>query len=355
MEDYLTLLREAMEKLIEMRMVSDSSVADFILQIEIAVQFIYKALKTEDRLDIFKALQKAYNTLEIEHGAESGDTDYDLLVEKLKQVLKRLQQQDEGIILKKSTLKKLTKMVLKEIFLPPRGPEAAIQTFHQATEMNKPDYLKTIKEGYKQAHKVLRNMVKNLKVMMSTTIKKDKKEFQKAKKTLTYNSEWLISFVIQWARQINDEDDKVVNAIDKTIQEMRTNFNAMSDWGNAMIDSIGTYQNYINASKELEHINESFEGMRKAVDDLFQIGLDIGYDKKQMASVVTPPVAGKKGGIVWPNVPFTFDTLITQNPHIDKAILHKELQIALTNKSVFIQGMMIGGGDKPVLLFMKRQ
>ena len=186
-------------------------------------------------------------------------------------------------------------------------------------------------------------------------VKKDTKEFKKAKETLTYNSEWLISFVIQWARQINDEDDKVVNAIDKTIQEMRTHFNAMSDWGNAMIDSIGTYQNYINASKELEHINESFEGMRKAVDDLFQIGLDIGYDKKQMASVVTPPVAGKKGGIVWPNVPFTFDTLIAQNPHIDKAILHKELQIALTNKSVFIQGMMIGGGDKPVLLFMKRQ
>jgi hypothetical protein len=354
MEDYLTLLRETLDLLINIHKSCGPSVADDILQLETAAQFIYKALKTEDRLDIFRALQKSYDALKIEYEVSAGDEEYDDLVEKLKKALEGLQQQQEGI-LKKSTLKKLTKMVLDEIFLPPRGPEAALQTFHQAIEMNKPDYLKTIKEGYKQAHKVLRNMVKSLKVMMSTTIKKDKKEFQKAKKTLTYNSEWLVSFVIQWAYQINDEDDKVVNAIDKIIQEMRTHFIAMSDWGNAMIDSIGTYQNYINASKELEHINESFEGMRKAVDDLFQIGLDIGYDKKQMDIVASPPVAGKKGEIIWPNVPFTFDTLIAQNPHIDKATLRKELQIALTNKSVFIQGMMIGGGDKPVLLFMKRQ
>jgi hypothetical protein len=354
MEYYLTLLRESLDLLINIHKVCDPSVADYVLQLETASQFIYKALKTEDRLDISKALQKAYNVLEIEHGAESGDADYDLLVEKLKKALEGLQQQQEGI-LKKSTLKKLTKMVLDEIFLPPQGPEAALQTFHQAIEMNKPAYLKTIKEGYKQAHKVLRNMVKSLKVMMSATIKKDKKEFEKEKETLTYNSEWLVSFVIQWAHQINDEDDKVVNAVDKIIQEMRTHFNAMSDWGKAMIDSIGTYQNYINASKELEHINESFEGMRKAVDDLFQIGLDIGYDKKQMDIVASPPVAGKKGEIIWPNVPFTFDTLIAQNPHIDKATLRKELEVTIRNKSVFIQGMMIGGGDKPVLLFMKRQ
>jgi len=80
MEDYTRLLlEETQTQLIELHSVIGQRLldvpnysfqasgmslpgADYIIQIEVAVQFVYKALKTEDRSDIFKALQKAYDT-----------------------------------------------------------------------------------------------------------------------------------------------------------------------------------------------------------------------------------------------------------------------------------------------------
>jgi hypothetical protein len=363
MEDYLTLLREALDLLINIHKSCDPSVADYVLQIEVAVRFIHKALMTEDRLDIFKALQKAYDVLEKENYDDQPENeDYNDLVERIEKALEGLQQQQqEGIILNKSTLKALTKMVLDEIFLPPSKAElekqASLQVFHQSIERNKPAYLKTTKEGHKQAYRVLGNMVKNMKEMVAVSLKKDEKKFDKLKKQLGYNSEWLISFMVQWSNQIHDKDMSKFNAVDKIMNEFREHFNTMSVVGNNMFDSIRTYQNYINASKESERVNENFAGMKKTIDDLFQIGLDIGFGKEQMVGGEKQKIVRKKGEIVWPDTPFTMDTLVAQNPHIRKDILRKKLTIALKTKVIFIKGMMmsVGGQAKPILIFMKRQ
>jgi hypothetical protein len=361
MEDYLTLLREALDLLINIHKSCDPSVADYVLQIEVAVRFIHKALMTEDRLDIFKALQKAYDVLEKEdYDDQPENEDYNDLVERLEKALKGLQQQ-EGI-LKQSTLKKLTKFILKEIFLPPNKAElerqATFQSLQQSIEASKPVYLKTIQDGHKQAIIVLKNMVTNLKMMASASIRQDEKTFQKIQKKLGYNSEWFITFVVKWSNQIRSKDKNTFEAVDTTVREIRKHFNAMSDEGNKMFDSIRVYKNYINTSKDAERINEHFAEMRKAIDDLFQIGLNVGFGKEQPAVTVKPsPISVKKGEINWPDVPFTFETFAAQNPHMSKTDIRETLQSALKKKIISIKGMAVplGGHGKPFLIFIKNK
>jgi hypothetical protein len=39
--------------------------------------------------------------------------------------------------------------------------------------------------------------------------------------------------------------------------------------------------NIINAMRQLEHLNEIFNGLKESIDALFQIGLSVGYGKKK--------------------------------------------------------------------------
>jgi len=84
MEDQLLeLLKEAYDQLREMWKVADDSVADYTLMLEVAMRFSEKAFRTKDRLDIFKALQKAHDALEKEYDETPKDEEYDDLVDRL--------------------------------------------------------------------------------------------------------------------------------------------------------------------------------------------------------------------------------------------------------------------------------
>jgi hypothetical protein len=112
MDDLIELLSEAKDQLMEMYKVADDSAADYVLEIQTAVNFIDKALRTQDRLDIFKALQKAHNTLEREYNETPADEEYDDLVDRLAEPLQGLQER----IMKKSAIKKIiTEAVLKSL------------------------------------------------------------------------------------------------------------------------------------------------------------------------------------------------------------------------------------------------
>ena len=92
MENLFELLNEALEQLMDMWRAADDSVADYTLQIETAVNFINKALKTQDRLDIFRALQKAYDVLEKEYNETPADEEYDDLVDRIQNALSGLDE-----------------------------------------------------------------------------------------------------------------------------------------------------------------------------------------------------------------------------------------------------------------------
>jgi hypothetical protein len=104
MEDLIELLVEAEEQLMNMWRVADDSVADYTLQIEIAANFIKKALQTQDRLDVFRALQKAHDVLEREEGGYPDDEEYDDLVDRLRAALGGL---NENVYMKKLKVKKI--------------------------------------------------------------------------------------------------------------------------------------------------------------------------------------------------------------------------------------------------------
>lgn len=85
-DDLLELLNEAKEQLSDMWKMATDSEADYVLNIETAIHFINKALKTEDRLDIFKAIEKAYTTLKMDYAEvpeNKYDKEYNDLVNKL--------------------------------------------------------------------------------------------------------------------------------------------------------------------------------------------------------------------------------------------------------------------------------
>lgn len=101
-EELFDVLSQAREQLMDMQAVADDSVADFVLDIQVAVQFIDKALRTHDRLDVFKALQKAKEALEKEYQEEPEDTEYDNLVDKIKSVVGESNSEDHGEALDKT-------------------------------------------------------------------------------------------------------------------------------------------------------------------------------------------------------------------------------------------------------------
>ena len=88
MEDQLLeLLKEAYDQLCEMWKVADDSVSDYTLVLEVAMRFSERALRTQDRLDIFRALQKAHDALEKEYNETPDEEEYDDLVDRLKSAL----------------------------------------------------------------------------------------------------------------------------------------------------------------------------------------------------------------------------------------------------------------------------
>lgn len=88
-ESLLELVQDAQSELMEMWKVADDSVSDYTVEIETAVNFLSKALRTQDRLDIFKALQKAYDVLEREEETfdDEEQDGYDNLVDRIRAVI----------------------------------------------------------------------------------------------------------------------------------------------------------------------------------------------------------------------------------------------------------------------------
>ena len=82
-QELIDLLQEAIVEIEQIWKSCDKSVADYVLSLETAYKFVEKSLQTEDRLDIFKALQKAYDVLEKEY-VETPNEEDDNLADRIK-------------------------------------------------------------------------------------------------------------------------------------------------------------------------------------------------------------------------------------------------------------------------------
>ncbi len=99
----------------DMWRVADNSVADYALSIQTAINFINHALETEDRLDVFRALQQAHDVLEKEYDETPEDAEYDDLVDRLRQALEGLSENKKRNTMKREFLEYLIRECVNEV------------------------------------------------------------------------------------------------------------------------------------------------------------------------------------------------------------------------------------------------
>jgi hypothetical protein len=186
-----------------------------------------------------------------------------LLVEKLKQALERLQ---EEVFVNKSVLKPLIKFVIKEI----------------QEEVEEHSSFVNISEGHKHSHEVLIAMINDIKLMVEAYLKKNKLVVNGASDLFLNHRESLLQFLDYWAQKIYEKAPERKDDVERVMNELRGHFKEISRQGNNAITNIRDYENYINALNELEHLNEIFDVTRESVDELFKIGLDSGFGKKEI-------------------------------------------------------------------------
>lgn len=287
MNELIELLKEANEQLIEMWKVTDDSVADYTLQIETAINFIARALRTNDRLDIFKALQKAHDVLEREEESyEDEEQDgYDELVDRLKAALDGL---NENLFMKESELKSIVKLILKEISLHPKKEHPLVSLFSKLASTLQRELPEThnIKDGHVKAHQIVGSIVVSVKEMVQASVGDDMIQFKKSVETYARQSESLMMFLSAWAVQISNECEDSYDNVDKVMDEYKTHASELHAQFNQVFQNLRTTndlnkKNYINAYKQLKHMNEIIMGLKKTVDDLFQIAIDCGFGKNK--------------------------------------------------------------------------
>lgn len=301
MENYLKLLRESLELFIRMHKICGPSVADYILQIETAVNFIYKALKTEDRLDIFRALEKSYDVLKSKSGRHSEGN----LEERIKSALDGLQEQK---FIKKSELKKLTKIILREIYgespgenpdIPPELLKKIQKDLEKLTGSkgklklvkmggNK-KYIDDKKSAIELFNKIFGCIISNAKHVISSPPKTSKLDI--SVDSLQQDIHVISLLFHEWYVKFNKEPMKNIYTTTPSYRQSlpmnkpheifdgasgleREFLNILTQLENILFRAyvnVYDYKNYINSKKDLEYFNVLYKKARKLVDDLFKM------------------------------------------------------------------------------------
>ena len=273
---YIKLLEEAKELLVDMYRVADDSVADYIIQIQTCINFIDKALETEDRLDIFRALQKIYDTLEKEY----DEDEYGDIVDRIERALNGLHEN----IISKSDLKKLTKFVLTEIAAIEQKPTNFLDFLEKqirSQSENNPVF-NDISKAHYACKKNIYNMIQATRIMIQSNVKDLKKESNIAAHSFSDNGTTLMEITIDWAQKMDEitlkskrgEIDRIMNKIPHHLIEIK---NSLINIKN----EISKHQNYILAMEIVKDMNLIFQTLNEDVDDLFELGLKYGLGKKK--------------------------------------------------------------------------
>ena len=190
--------------------------------------------------------------------------------------------------IKKSQLKKLTKMVLKEISFPEQPSQSEQQPKSimgmllkklADTQAKHPAY-NNIETAYKISNTILAEITKNIKLIIQSTNKKDSKSFNTNSENLKRNLEDLYQLYTIWT----------INAGNKSIEKRKDLLDASEKFHNhlkqmmgqldSIIENIRMYENYINAFKQLKHFVEIFNEVKNSINNMFEVGLSVGLGKK---------------------------------------------------------------------------
>jgi hypothetical protein len=279
-EDLLALLQEAAIEIEQMWKTCDKSVGDYVLSLETAHKFVQHALQTEDRLDIYKALQKAYDVLEKEEEEFDDEESEPSLASRISQAIGL----DENLI-SESDLKKLTKFILSEIAPAKTKINSAEGLFsHLLDKLKSQQDSNPIANSASIAHNLGQTLISNLresvKSLIGATTKNSKEGYAIAAQDLNYNRDDFFHLIVIWARKIDEADSSKREAVGRVMDDLRTHIIQIGKQTKLILDNIKQYGNYINAMKEMKHLNEIFAQMNRDLDELFKIALSVGLGTK---------------------------------------------------------------------------
>jgi hypothetical protein len=280
-EDLLALLQEASIEIEQMWKTCDKSVGDYVLSLETAHKFVQHALQTEDRLDIYKALQKAYDVLEKEEGEFDDEESEPSLADRISQAIGL----NENFI-SSADLKKLTKFILNEIAPVKQKINSAEGLFsHLLDKLKAQRDTNPITNSAHLAHNLGQTLISNLrgsvKSLIGATTKNSKEGYAIAVQDLNYNRDDFFHLIVIWARKIDEADQSKRKVVGKVMDDLRTHIIQIVKQTKSILDNIKTYGNYINAMREIKHLNEIFVQMNRDLDELFEIALSVGLGTKE--------------------------------------------------------------------------
>jgi hypothetical protein len=278
---FLNLLEAADHELYEMYKSWDEELADEKLEIEIARQFIHKALDSEDRMDIFKALQKTYDIFaqnaEIESDLEDKSKGYTSMAEQLKKALEGLQ---EGIITK-SELKKLTKFILKEIGFPKDNRNKSLFHMLFGGIVDKPIHpmYRDVNEAKKICDKLINDLQNSIKRGISSTAKQDPNETEMWDDSSRESQSMLLNIFSVWIHKIVRAFPQKENYIHTLYISLGTHMEQMILQYGSIIRSHNEFHNYVNAIKEIRHLDEIFINFKRTVGEFFDLAEKLPVEK----------------------------------------------------------------------------
>jgi len=269
--DYRALLEESQTLLTEMLKVADKSVGDYALQLQITLRFIDKALDTEDRLDMFRALQKVYDVLEGEYDEDT----YGNLVDKIERALRGLHEN----VISKNDLKILTKLVIKEIMLPQQKPKSFfdfIVAKADQDEMTNP-MLNDVEYAKKTSENLLTKMNKALKYAIVAITKPDSTdEFDKGAMSFAVNRDNLFSICHLWSKKTIEKLPNSKLVVKSHLDDLNNHLKQIGEQVKIIVDDIKTYHNHINAIKNIEYLNDIIQHTKISVSEIFDTAIKSG-------------------------------------------------------------------------------
>jgi hypothetical protein len=270
MNSYIDLLEEAGDLLYEIFHSADDSVADYKLDVEIAYTFVRKALDTEDRLDVFRALQKVHDVLETD-GEEPVGGD---LVDRIKNALEGLREHKKMDI---SEIKDMVREVVKEIYQKPRPPETfgdVLASLEDKLDQSVPP-LNNSEQGRKQAHVILNRIRVVTQAIIKSALKSNREIYEKASNSFNHDMHGLMMLLVVWANKISQVNPNLKNIINRPMNDFKDHLQQIAGQTSRIIGNVAGKDlerpNYINAIKEMEHLKEIISNTAVSIDEVFDL------------------------------------------------------------------------------------
>ena len=190
--------------------------------------------------------------------------------------------------MRKSELRLLIRETLDEIGFP-KQPKSTGLMAHLAKLLKRAEenpQRNDIAVAHETVQKILSSIKVDIKNTISSVINNNEQEYKNNAKSFDYYLTSLGQFLSDWGDQIVNKNPNIIDQMNRTHEEVTNHILQIHKQNTVILRSIHNptetgQKNYINAQKEINHLNEIIESLRKSIDELFQIGLNVGYGQKK--------------------------------------------------------------------------